>query len=337
MQYRPFGRTDWSVSEIAFGAWQLGGDWGPVHDEASIDTLLYAFESGINFVDTAKLYGDGHSERVVGEALRRWHASEGESQSGGHKIYVATKAAPLEWPHPTDENPLMRGRYPEWYLRASVEGSLQRLGVERIDLFQLHSWMTNGVHELDWLETLNQLRLEGKIDQIGVSIRDYRAADGVGLAQLGLVSSQQVIFNMFEQTPAQELFAAGRATDTAFIARVPLDSGSLVGHWTEATYDNWMPGSVPHKMFQGDRFATTLARIDALKKVCAPYFPTLAEAAMRFALSEQAVSSVIPGMMSREEVDMNTKYSDKTVFPAELTELVRAHTWVRNYYWETRD
>jgi aryl-alcohol dehydrogenase-like predicted oxidoreductase len=331
MQFRPFGRTGWSVSEIAFGAWQLGGDWGTVDDESSIDTLLYAFESGINFVDTAKLYGDGHSETVVGEALRRWSASN------GNKIYVATKAAPLEWPHPTDETPLMRGRYPEWYLRASVDASLQRLGVERLDLFQLHSWMTNGVHELDWLETLNQLRLEGKIDQIGVSIRDYRAADGVGLAKLGLVASQQVIFNLFEQTPAQELFSAGLATDTAFIARVPLDSGSLVGHWNSATYDNWQAGSIPHKMFQGNRFATTLDRVDALKNVCAPYFPTLAEAAMRFALSEPAVSSVIPGMTSRHEVDMNTKYSDGAEFPLELRELVRPHTWVRNYYWETKD
>jgi aryl-alcohol dehydrogenase-like predicted oxidoreductase len=331
MKYRQFGRTGWSVSEIAFGAWQLGGDWGAVDDEASIDTLLYAFDSGINFVDTAKLYGDGHSETVVGEALRRWHGGN------GNKIYVATKAAPLEWPHPTDENPLMRGRYPEWYLRSTVEGSLQRLGVERLDLFQLHSWMTNGVHELDWLETLNQLRLEGKIDQIGVSIRDYRAADGVGLAQLGLVASQQVIFNMFEQTPALGLFPAGLATETAFIARVPLDSGSLVGHWTPATYDTWQPGSVPHKMFQGDRFPTTLARVESLKRVCAPYFPTLAEAAMRFALSEPAVSSVIPGMTSRKEVDMNTKYSDGTAFPEELTNLVRPHTWVRNYYWETKD
>jgi aryl-alcohol dehydrogenase-like predicted oxidoreductase len=328
VQHRAFGRTGWSVSEIAFGAWQLGGDWGHVDDAASIDTLLYAFERGINFVDTARLYGDGHSEEVVGRALRQWT---------GDKIYVATKCHPTEWPHPDNETPQMRGRYPEWYLRESVEGSLQRLGVERLDLLQLHSWMTEGVRCLEWLETLNALRLEGKIDQIGVSIRDYRPQDGIELAQLGLVSSQQVIFNMFEQTPMRELFPAGAASDTAFIARVPLDSGSLVGHWTTGTYATWQVGSVPHKMFQGQRFNDTLMRVEALKDVCAPYYSTLAEAAMRFVLSERAVSTVIPGMTSRAEVDMNVVYSDGAAFSPELKASLAAHTWVRNYYWETKD
>jgi aryl-alcohol dehydrogenase-like predicted oxidoreductase len=328
VQYRAFGRTGWSVSEIAFGAWQLGGDWGPVDDDVSIDTLLYAFERGINFIDTARLYGDGHSEEVVGRALRQWT---------GDKIYVTTKCHPTEWPHPDNETPQMRGRYPEWYLRESVEGSLKRLGVERLDLFQLHSWMTDGAYSLDWLETLNALRLDGKIDQIGVSIRDYRPNDGVELARLGLVASQQVIFNMFEQTPMHELFPAGALSDTAFIARVPLDSGSLVGHWTTDTYGTWSAGSVPHKMFQGTRFTDTLTRVEALKALCAPHYGTLAEAAMRFVLSERAVSTVIPGMTSRAEVDMNVAYSDGDEFPTELKAALAAHTWVRNYYWETKD
>jgi aryl-alcohol dehydrogenase-like predicted oxidoreductase len=326
MQFRRFGRTGWQVSEIAFGAWQLGGDWGGVDDEASIDTLLYAFEQGVNFVDTAQLYGLGHSEDVVGEALRRWT---------GSKIYVATKAQPTVWPHPDEEAPLMRGRYPEWHLRANVEDSLRRLGVERLDLFQLHSWIANGVQALDWLETLNALRVEGKIDQIGVSIRDFRPQDGLGLANLGLVASQQVIFNMFEQTPSHELFPAGQATDTAFIARVPLDSGSLVGHWTEDTYAQWAPGSVPSVMFQGQRFTDTLERVAALRDLCAPYYPTLAEAALRYVLSEPMVSTVIPGMTSRAMVDMNVAYSDGGVFPADLKAALPAHCWVRNYYWET--
>ncbi len=325
MQYRTFGRTGWQVSEIAFGAWQLGGEWGTVDDEASIDTLLYAWEQGINFVDTAQGYGAGHSESVIGRALERWT---------GDKIYVATKCQPVLWPDPDEEEPQMRGRYPEWYLRQNVEGSLQRLGVERLDLYQLHCWIADGTHELDWLETLNDLRIEGKIDQIGVSIRDCRAYEGVDLAKLGLVASQQVIFNMFEQSPVDELFPAGQATDTAFIARVPLDSGSLVGHWTADTYSTWEPGSVPHMMFAGDRFVQTFERMQALKELCAPYYPTLAEAAMRYALSEPAVSAVIPGMKNRAEVDMNTVYSDGAEFPAELKAALPAHCWVRNYYKE---
>ncbi len=217
MQYRKFGRTGWKISEIAFGAWQLGGDWGAVDDAASMRTLHHAWDKGVNLVDTAYIYGNGHSEEVIGRALKAWT---------GQKIYVATKAQPVEWPAPDDEHPQMRGRYPAWYLRKMVDNALRRLQVERIDLFQLHSWMASGLYDLDWLETLNALRVEGKIDQIGVSIRDYRPQDGVDLARLDLVCSQQVVLNLFEQRPAGELFRAG-AGRQAFIARVPLDSGSL--------------------------------------------------------------------------------------------------------------
>ena len=322
MKYRSFGPTGWQVSEVAFGAWQLGGDWGAVDDDASIRTLHHAFASGVNLVDTAYIYGTGHSETVIGRALKTWR---------GHKIYVATKAQPVEWPAPDDEAPQMRGRYPAWYLRKMVDNALQRLQLERIDLFQLHSWMACGLYELDWLETLNALRVEGKIDQIGVSIRDYRPQDGVDLARLGLVASQQVVLNLFEQRPAGALFRAG-AGKTAFIARVPLDSGSLVGNWDAGTQASFPPGSVPATLFRGDRFAETLARVRALQVVCAPYYPTLAEAAMRFVLSCPELSCVIPGMVNPTQIDMNVAYSDGAVFPAELKAALAPHSWPRNFY-----
>jgi aryl-alcohol dehydrogenase-like predicted oxidoreductase len=267
VQYRTFGRSGWQVSEIAFGGWQLGGDWGAVDDAESITTLLHAYERGINFVDTAELYGSGHSEEVIGASLRQWR---------GDKIYVATKVQPTVWPDPDpdDDDPQMRGRYPAWHLRAAAEAALRRLGVERIDLFQLHGWVARGTAELDWLETLNELRTEGKVDQIGVSIRDYRPEEGVALAQLGLAASIQVVFNMFEQRPAATLFPAGAASDTAFIARVPFDSGALIGNWDQDTYGRWAPGSVPHTLFRGERFAETLAQADRLKQLCALYYPT---------------------------------------------------------------
>jgi aryl-alcohol dehydrogenase-like predicted oxidoreductase len=323
MKYRAFGTTGWQVSEISFGGWQLGGQWGAVDDEASIGSLLYAFEQGINFVDTAELYGAGHSEEVIGEALRRWH---------GDKIYVATKIQPVVWPAPEDDDPMMRGRYPEWHLRAGVEKALQRLGVERIDLLQLHGWFRDGIRGLDWLETLNALRQEGKVDHIGVSIRDYRPDEGVDLARFGLVDSLQVVFNIFEQRPAHELFPAGAPTGRAFIARVPFDSGSLIGNWTESTYCTWAEDSVPAWLFRGERFAQTLERVGALKKVCAPYYPTLAEAALRYTLSSDAVSTVIPGMLTPAEIDTNVAYSDGAPFPAELLEELAGHGWPRNFY-----
>jgi aryl-alcohol dehydrogenase-like predicted oxidoreductase len=323
VRYRRFGRTDWLVSEIAFGGWQLGGDWGPVDDDASIRTLHHAFERGINLVDTAQLYGEGHSEEVIGNALKQW---------SGEKIYVATKVQPTVWPDPSEDTPTMRGRYPAWHLRASTEDALRRLQVERLDLLQLHGWFSSGIHELDWLETLNDLRTEGKIDQIGVSIRDYRPEEGVDLAALGLVGSIQVVFNLFEQRPAESLFPAAEDTCTAVIARVPLDSGSLAGNWTQETYGSWAAGSVPHTLFRGARFGETLQRAQRLKELVSRHYPSLAEAAMRYALSPSAVTAVIPGMHTPEQVDMNVGYSDAEEFPADLAKELAVHGWPRNYY-----
>ena len=323
MRYRDFGRTGWQVSEIGFGAWQIGGSWGKVDDDASIRTLLHAFDRGINFVDTAELYGAGHSETVIGRALKQWH---------GGRIHVATKAQPTVWPDPSDQAPAVRGRFPDWHLRANVEASLRRLQVERIDLYQLHSWGPAGHRELDWLETLNDLRSEGKIDQIGVSLRDNHPEEGVALARLGLVASEQVIFNLFEQPPRDALFPAARAGGTAIIARVPLDSGSLVGNWTADSYAGFDAGSQPHQMFRGDRFGETLARVAALRAEVARHYPDLAEAAMRYVLAHDAVSVLIPGMKSPQEVDMNIRYCDGATFPADLMARLPRHAWVRNYY-----
>ena len=323
MRYRPFGRTGWQISEIGFGAWQLGGDWGKVDDKDAIRTLHYAFNKGINFVDTAELYGNGHSEEVVGEAVSTWE---------GSKIYIATKTRPIIWPSPDNDAPQMRGRFPEWYLRDNIEKSLRRLKVERIDLFQLHSFMPSAMVELDWLETLMKLRREGKIDRIGVSLRDNRPQEGVDLVGAGLVDSVQVIFNLFEQRPAQHLFPEGGRTNTAFIARVPLDSGSLVGHWTKDSYANFEPNSQPYTMFRGERFAETLARVEKLKAICKPHYATLAEAAMRYVLNEPKLSTLIPGMKNTAEVDMNIAYSDSADFPEELKQQLPPHIWIRDYY-----
>ncbi|MCE7481201.1 aldo/keto reductase [Microbacterium profundi] len=323
MQYRNFGRTGWKVSEVSFGAWQLGGQWGAVDDEESIAALLSAYEQGINFVDTAELYGAGHSEEVIGESLRRWNSD---------KIYVATKTQPIQWPSPDLDDPQMRGRYPAWYLREQVEASLRRLGVERLDLLQLHCWLRAGIDELDWLETLNALRVEGKIDKIGVSIRDYRPDEGIQLAELGLVDSIQVIFNLFEQRPVNGLFPAAAKTDTAIIDRVAFDSGSLSGLWTADTYDSWEEGSQQKEMFRGERFTETLARVEALKKITSPYYSTLAEAAIKYVLSSPEVSTVIAGMSSSRNIARNVGYSDGEPFPDELRSQLSERGWIRNYY-----
>jgi aryl-alcohol dehydrogenase-like predicted oxidoreductase len=149
VRYRSFGKTGWNVSEIGIGTWQIGGSWGTRDDPESVKTLLLAFERGINYVDTAPGYGNGHSEELIGRALKLWK---------GSRIYVATKVPPTRWPSPEDDCPAMRGRYPSRYLREQIEQSLFRLEVECLDLLQLHCWAPDGLECLDWLETLNKLR-----------------------------------------------------------------------------------------------------------------------------------------------------------------------------------
>ncbi|MDQ0726739.1 aldo/keto reductase [Microbacterium sp. W4I20] len=320
---RRFGRTGWEISEVSFGAWQLGGQWGPVDDDASVRALLEAYERGINFVDTAEMYGSGHSEEVVGRSLREWQ---------GEKIFVATKLQPTAWPHPSVDDPDIAAAYPPEYLRAQVEQSLRRLAVDRLDLIQLHCWMPGGMHDRAWLDTLRALQAEGKIDRIGVSLRDYRADEGVEIAGSGLVDSIQVIYNIFEQRPEHALFAAAAASDTAIIARVALDSGSLSGAWTASSYDEWAEDSVLKTMFRGERFAETLERLDELKKVTEAHYPGLDEAAVRFVLDRPEVSTAIVGMTSQKRIARNLSFADGQGLVDGLHEKLAPFEWQRNFY-----
>jgi len=323
MEYRTFGRSGWQVSEIGMGTWQMGGTWGPVDDRESIAALHHAFEHGVNLADTAILYGPHRSERVVGEAVKQWT---------NNKIYVATKIQPVSEIDSADESPSMRGHYPAFHVRREVEASLQRLQVERIDLLQLHLWLPDGHRELEWLEILNDLRLEGKVDKIGVSLRDIRPSEGVAIARLGLVDSIQVLYNLFEQEPADELFRAAEQNGTAIIARVPFDSGALTGTWTKDTYNQWPEGDKRHTMYRGDRFAETLQRAEAIQSDLEPYGISLPEAAMRFCLADPAVGIVIPGMRTKQEVDLNLPYSDGKPLPADLLDMLKKHRWKHSFY-----
>lgn len=322
MQYRQFGRTGWQVSEITFGAWQLGGTWGAISDKESIDTLHCAFDHGINMVDTAAAYGQGQSERVIAQALKQSSA----------QVYIASKIAPLGIAAQSPYRDSIDGRFPAQHIIDSVDASLSRLGVECIDLMQLHLWFSDGHLKLEWHEALSSLVQAGKIRAFGVSLPDIQPQVGVALAQTELVTSQQVIYNLFEQEPDKALFRAGEETGTAFIARVPFDSGALTGTWNENTYQQWSTDDKRHAMYQGGNFSKTLSRIEKLKAACAPYYPTLAEAAMRFCLSDKAVSTIACGMRNREEVVENIKYCDGELLPEALRKGVAEHQWKHNFY-----
>lgn len=323
VERRPFGRTGWDISEVAFGAWQLGGQWGPVNDVASVQALLAAYERGINFVDTAEMYGSGHSEEVVGQSLKVWK---------GERIYVATKVQPVQWPDPTENDPRIGIAYPPRYLRDQVESSLRRLDVEQLDLIQLHCWMTAGMNDQGWLDTLQALHQEGKVDRIGVSLRDYRADEGVVLARSGLVDSIQVIYNIFEQAPEADLFSAAAESQTAIIVRVALDSGSLSGAWTAASYGNWPDGSVLKTLFRGERFDQTLQRVAEIRDVTDEFYEGLDEAAIRFVLDRREVSTVIIGMTSPERIERNISFGDGRGLATGLRERLAGFGWKRNFY-----
>ncbi len=327
MQYRKFGRTDWQVSEICFGAWQLGGTWGAIDKKESIATLHSAFEQGINLVDTAAAYGRGQSETLVGQALKQWRAANINSD-----ILVATKVAPLGIDTGSKYQDSITGRYPKQYVIEQVDASLQRLQLECIDLLQLHLWFCDGTEQLEWFDILSSLVKAGKVREIGVSLPDIKPETGVKLAQTELVSSVQVIYNLFEQTPNVQLFRVGEKTNTAFIARVPFDSGALTGTWTKETYNTWSADDKRHQMYQGDRFTETLQRVEEIKKLCASYGYSLPEAAMRFCLADKAVSTVACGMRNAEEVKLNTTYSDDKALNEALNEKIKVHHWSHQFY-----
>jgi aryl-alcohol dehydrogenase-like predicted oxidoreductase len=327
MKYRKYGKTGWAVSEIGFGAWGLGGDWGPVDDAHSILTLLSAWDRGINLVDTAQMYGKGHSEEVIGRALKQWK---------GNHIYIATKVQPLAWPHPGEDNPSIEDRYPKEYVREQCEASLRRLGIEAIDVYQLHGWFPRGVEETQWYQTLDELRKEGKIRSIGISIRDYRPEDGIAIARTGMVETQQVVYNIFEQRPADKLFPVCGKHGVAILARVPFDEGSLTGTWTEDTYNNWASYDFRKGYFKGERFQRTLEKVEQIKelvnRLTSDRYTNLAEVALRFCLSNPYVSCVIPGIKNLRQLESNIKASDGEVLPKGLLLELKAFNWPRNYH-----
>ncbi|MDB5052470.1 MAG: aldo/keto reductase [Bacilli bacterium] len=327
MRYRIYGKTGWNVSEIGFGAWGLGGDWGPVDDDHSIQTLLSAWDRGINFVDTAQMYGKGHSEEVIGQALKQWR---------GDHIYIATKVQPVEWPHPGDGNPTLEGRYPRKYVREQCEASISRLGIEAIDVYQLHGWFPRGVEQTEWHTILDELKQEGKIRSIGISIRDYRPEDGIAIAQTGMVETQQVVYNIFEQRPSDRLFPVCGENGVAVLARVPFDEGALVGTWTKDTYNSWASYDFRRQYFKGERYNRTLEKVEQInntvKRLTGDRYSGLAEVALRFCLSNPYVSCVIPGIKSLKQLESNMQASDGEPLPDELLQELKAFNWPRNYH-----
>jgi aryl-alcohol dehydrogenase-like predicted oxidoreductase len=323
MLNRRLGRTGWRVSEVGYGAWQIGGTmWGEISDEAARSAIDAALESGVDFFDTALAYGHGRSERNLGGALR----ASGERD----RVYVATKVPPLNWQWPADAGSPLSAVFPADWIRECAFRSMQNLGGDPIDLLQLHVWTDAWVDEAEWYETLCSLRDEGVIRAFGVSANDHEPDSAVAVVRSGRIDTVQVIYNIFDQTPEHDLFPAAQAEDVGVIARVPFDEGSLGGSFTSETA--FAEGDMRRTYFRGDRLPETVLRVDRLRPLLESGTQTLAQGALRFCLSHPAVSTVIPGSTNPDHIRANAAASAMGILDPGVRIKLKSHMWIRNFY-----
>lgn len=320
MQYRILGRTRLRVSEIGFGTWAIGGMWGPRDDDLALLALHRALDLGINFIDTALAYGEGHSERLVARVFRE----------RGQRVTVATKIPPKNHEWPARCGVPMKEVFPrDWIIRCT-ERSLKHLETDCLDLQQLHVWAERWIEETGWIETLRDLQAQGKIRFIGVSVNDHEPDSALELVRSGWVDTIQVIYNIFDQSPAERLLPLAQEKGSGIIARCPFDEGGLTGKLRADTV--FPKGDWRREYFSGTRLKETVERVEGLNFLIRNEIRSLPQAALKFCLSHPAVSCVIPGMRRPEHAEENAAVSDGRVLtPAEL-ERLKVHAWPCNFY-----
>ena len=316
MNYRRFGRTGWNVSEIGYGMWGMAG-WTGSEDSESLESLQRSVDLGCNFFDTAWAYGDGHSEQLLGKILRA---------NSGKTLYTATKIPPKNRRWPSRSEFSLDESYPPEYIFEYVDKSLANIGVPTLDLIQFHTWEDQWLDDERLRPAIEKLLTSGKIRAVGASLNRWEPSNGVRAVREGVVDAVQVIYNIFDQNPEDELFPACREKGVAVIARVPFDEGSLTGTLTvDAT---WPRGDWRNTYFVAENLKASVAHADALKPLL-PDGRTMPEMALRFILNNQDVSTIIPGMRKRRHVDANLAASDQGPLPAQLHAELRKHRWDR--------
>ncbi len=320
MRTRELGKTGLQVSEIGFGAWAIGGGmWGGPRDRDSRAALKRAYELGVNFIDTAAVYGNGHSERLVGEFLK-----------AHPEVAVATKVPPKSGRWPARPGAVSKENFPADWIVRSCERSLDNLGRGHIDLLQLHNWADSFLDDDDWYQGMAKLREAGKIRFIGVSLNSHDPASALRLVRSGQVDALQVFYNIFDQSPEDELFAACLEHKVGILARVPFDEGSLTGKLREDT--TFPEGDFRVQYFGGELLKQTVQRVEAMRPIVEDAAASMPRGALRFCLSHPAVSSVIPGIRNIKQAEENCSASDDGPLPAAVLTQLRAHRWVRSPY-----
>jgi aryl-alcohol dehydrogenase-like predicted oxidoreductase len=321
MRYRTFGRTGWQISEVGYGMWGMAG-WTGSNDEESSASLDRAIELGCNFFDTAWAYGEGRSEQILGETLRR-HPNT--------RLYSATKVPPRNRKWPAKPSYALDEVFPADHIREYTEKSLRNIGVPTLDLQQLHVWDDHWAADDRWQRVVRSLKDEGLIRAFGISVNRWQPANVLRAIDTGLVDSVQVVYNVLDQNPEDELFPACREKNIAVIARVPFDEGSLTG--TLTTDSRWPEGDFRNLYFTPENLQATLPRIESLKRVL-PDGTSLPELALRHILHHPAVTTVIPGMRKLRHVEQNLDVSEAPPLPDELMAELKRHRWLRTVDWE---
>jgi aryl-alcohol dehydrogenase-like predicted oxidoreductase len=315
------GRTGLSVSEIGYGAWGIGGkQWLGGDDATSLKALRRAIELGLNFIDTALAYNEGHSETLVGRAVRE----------AGREVYVATKIPPKNRIWPAAPAVGVDAVFPYAYSIECTETSLRNLNLERIDLQQFHVWNPNWFYQDEWRRAVEDLKASGKVRFFGVSINDHMPDSALDLVASGLIDTVQVIYNVYEQSPERWLFPACQEHNVGVLARVPLDEGALTGALHPDTA--FEPDDFRAWYFRDGRLAEVVERAARLEADTHAIAGTLAERALRFCLAHPAVSTVIPGMRRVETAEANCQVSAMPPLTSAELAIFRRHAWMKNYY-----
>lgn len=316
MQYRKFGRTGWMVSDVGYGMWGMGG-WTGSDDEESLISLQRSVDLGVNFFDTAYVYGDGRSEALLGKLVK---------QNPNKKLYTASKVPPKNGGFPNLPEYTLEESYPTDHIEEFVHKSLKNAGLEKFDLIQIHTWNDKWAEDDSWSNKLSDLKSQGLFDAFGVSINRWEPWNVLKTVRSGKIDSVQVVYNIFDQNPEDELFPACQEMDVAVIARVPFDEGSLTGNLTKET--TFPEGDWRNNYFKPENLIPSVERADALKSLVSEG-STLAEMALRYILSDERVSTIIPGMRKVKNVEANAAASDKGKLSDELLAELKKHRWVR--------
>jgi aryl-alcohol dehydrogenase-like predicted oxidoreductase len=316
MQYRTFGRTGWQVAEIGYGMWGMGG-WTGSEDSESLSSLQLSVDLGCNFFDTAYAYGEGHSERLLGRLLKA---------NPGKTLYTATKIPPKNRIWPSRRGAKLDDVFPADYIREQVEKSLTNLGTDHIDMMQFHVWEDDWARDERWQRAVQDLTQQGKVRAWGVSVNRWEPDNCLETLRTGLIDAVQVIYNVFDQAPEDNLYPLSDELKIAIIARVPFDEGTLTGTLTKDS--KWPEGDWRNTYFVPENLNASVDRAEALRPLI-PAGMTMPELALRFILANPTVSTIIPGMRKESHVRANIAASDGKPLPASLLAELKKHRWDR--------